>query len=1286
MKRILLSLFIILGFLPINGSIAAPKPPPPQIPKVEYTSLESRAEKAIYDAATTSRDQRYPIPLYDIQVDNLAISDDGKWASAWIVMLHPQTGEIIASEPGYAIGEWDGNSWQVSFPSDSRWDTIISSAPADIVPDNIKSFYLNADKSIPEQLPSATIGGFLLPWEFGRTVYLSRSLAHDGDITSGTAHYSFDFYIPQTMFNIHAAKAGTVWLYKDTVPNNDHSDVNYLVLQDAQNPSLYQLYLHLAQDSIPPGLKLIGAPIAQGQFIGVADNTGYSTGHHLHFQLQEAPHWSGYWGQSVDITFMDVDINGGRPRVSVDLPYCQSSDVCDDVSSSYVSANFPPDELNAPVGDITAPDHGLIVESDTLNLSGWATDDDSGLYRAQFKAKYDDTWHLIGPPFDNSPFAFAWDMCTDGVPDGPVSLALDLMDNEGNIAISLPGLRHFIKNYTCQAPPSNCDPNANQVALYADPGFGGACITFIPGSYDSSSFGALGNDQAESIKVGANVMATAYKNPGYSGRGQTFFKSDRNISDDLIGDDTMSAIKVLSKSAVPITPIPKWPSDGATFLEGSSLSLVWDDGGGANEYLIELDGSTSGQTWHHSPVQHLGSLNEGSYSWRVKSRNINGESDWSGLQTLTIQSTAPDSIPVHTAPYSDNMESTSTEWRANNWDRTTGYNHTSGGDTSWLYDVGFDDGGYDTGHANTGDLTSPKIVIPSNETHYLRFWYQYETEGPGINWDQRWVQISTDGGPFTNVLQLSDDPPNYWLQSPVLDLSNYAGSTIQVRFHFETLDAAFNEYKGWIIDDFSINTTPPPSCSATGEPDNSPNEAHAISYNSSTNAEICPGGDVDFYTFTGSAGDQVGVATEAKNIGSLLDTYLFLLTSDGKSVLIENDDLVYAKHTDSYLSYVLPSDGTYYIKVKPWNHPTVGGDTYYYTIHLNSNDSTDPSIELTSPPDSTFLPSGIAPINANANDSTTGISHVEFYWHSGDWQFSDWTLLDLDRDGTDGWQFDFDTSVIAEQKEIAFYARAYDWAGNSRAAGTWNLWLDRTPPVTQIQSATNLPSSTIIEIQWSGQDNLSGIGQYDLQGQIGGGVWTDAFTGIDGNVNKSWFVGESGNTYGFRLRGIDRVGNIESYPSSAEDTATVAYNVCTIGDQGGNDNDPGDANPLYGISFRQIYNFCNPTIGSDWLNDVDWFTFSLESGQRVMVQSDPGGTGSASILRLYDSDASTLLTSDMPSQLGETSALEYNANQTKTLYLSVSPLYAGITGDLATYELWVRKGDPVFLPLIKMEK
>jgi hypothetical protein len=1284
MKRLLVALFLILGILPFNTKTSSSKPLPPQPESDEHTFQDATVHKAIYDAAIKIRDERYPIPLYDIDVDNLVISDDGKWASAWIIMLHLQTAEVIASEPGYAIAQWDGSTWQVSFPTDSRWESIIVSTPPEVVSDDIKSFYLSENIAIPELLPSAPIGGFLLPWEFGRTVYLSRSLQHDYDITSGSAHYSFDFYVPQTMFNIHASKPGTVWLYKDTVPNNDHSDVNYLVLQDAQNPTLYQLYLHLAQDSIPPGLKLIGAPVAQGQFIGVADNTGYSTGHHLHFQVQEAPHWNGYWGQSVDITFSDVDINGGRPRVAVDLPYCQSGDVCDEIRSSYVSGNFPPDELNAPVGDITFPDHGILVDTNTLNLSGWAIDDDSGLFRAQFKANYDNTWHLIGPSFNTSQFSFAWDMCSDQVPDGPVSLALDLMDNDSNIASGLPGLRHFIKNYTCPTPASNCNPNENQVALYTDPNYGGACVTLNPGSYDSSSFGALGNDQAESIKVGTNVMATVYKNPGFTGRGQTFFNSDRNISDDFIGDDTISAVKIQSRTASPSPPTPIWPADGAAFSEGVSLSLVWDDGGGANEYIVEWNGSSSGQSWQRAPVFHLGSLSAGSFTWRVKARNNNGESAWSALQNMNIQATTPGSIPSYTAPYSDNMEATTTDWSDYNWDRTSDYNHTSGGAKGWLYDVGYDDGGYDTGEPNSGDLTSPKINIPSSGTYYLRFWSQYETEDAGINWDQRWVQISTDAGPFKNILQLSDDPPNFWTQSPAIDLSDFAGSTIQVRFHFETLDTAFNDYKGWIIDDFSINSTPPPSCIASGEPDNTPGEAQVISYNSSTDAEICPGGDVDFYTFAGNSGDQIGIATESKNIGSLLDTYISLLDSSGKSVLSENDDLVYAKHTDSYLSYVLPYDGTYIIKVKPWNHPSVGGDNYYYTLHLNSNDTIDPEIEIISPPDSTFLPNGNAMINADATDTGSGISHVAFYWHSGDWQYSGWTFLDLDRDGSDGWKFEFDTTAISDQKEIAFYAITYDLAGNTRSAGSWNLWLDRTPPVTQIQPAPNPISSTLIEIQWTGQDNLSGIDQFDLQRQIGAGSWADAVTGIDGDIKKTWVVGEMGNTYGFRLRGIDRIGNTENYPSNAELTVSIDNMVCTSGDPGENDNDPGTANVLSGLSIRQNHNFCNPVHGSGWLNDVDWFSFSLESGQRVSIQSDPGETGSASILRLYDTDAITLLTESVPSQLGKFSSIEYYAAQDKDYYIQVSPLDGGITGDTATYELWVRKGNPLYLPLINL--
>ena len=47
------------------------------------------------------------------------------------------------------------------------------------------------------------------------------------------------------------------------------------VLEDrTTTPVTYQLYLHLAQDSIPATLRVIGAQVRRGQFIGVADDTG----------------------------------------------------------------------------------------------------------------------------------------------------------------------------------------------------------------------------------------------------------------------------------------------------------------------------------------------------------------------------------------------------------------------------------------------------------------------------------------------------------------------------------------------------------------------------------------------------------------------------------------------------------------------------------------------------------------------------------------------------------------------------------------------------------------------------------------------------------------------------------------------------------------------------------------------------------------------------------------------------------------------------------------------------
>jgi murein DD-endopeptidase MepM/ murein hydrolase activator NlpD len=101
---------------------------------------------------------------------------------------------------------------------------------------------------------------------------------------------------------------------------------NSITLEDRSTETwTYQIYLHLAYNSIPIELKQVGVAVNQGQFIGNVDDTGYSTGHHVHFMVVAKDTLyktsSGYYfGRAEDITFRDVFINwdeatqGGRPR------------------------------------------------------------------------------------------------------------------------------------------------------------------------------------------------------------------------------------------------------------------------------------------------------------------------------------------------------------------------------------------------------------------------------------------------------------------------------------------------------------------------------------------------------------------------------------------------------------------------------------------------------------------------------------------------------------------------------------------------------------------------------------------------------------------------------------------------------------------------------------------------------------------------------------------------------------------------------------------------------------
>ena len=624
------------------------------------------------------------------------------------------------------------------------------------------------------------------------------------------------------------------------------------------------------------------------------------------------------------------------------------------------------------------------------------------------------------------------------------------------------------------------------------------------------------------------------------------------------------------------------------------------------------------------------------------------------------------------APYADDMEGGANDWAATGlWhqvDASSLYPESHSWSHSWWY--GHDGSGdYDTGAANSGDLTSPPVYIPDTG-YYLRFWYRYETETQGQSWDQRWAQISVDDGPFENVLQLSDDPMNWWLQSPAIDLSGYAGHVVQVRFHFDTLDAYHNDYRGWYIDDFEISTTPPPGCADSHEPNDTPAQATAIAYGQTFSADICPGGDYDFYTFTGTAGDKIVVDIDAQVNGSLLDSYVFLLDSDGTSVLAEHDDEILAQVQDSLLGYQLPHDGTYYIKVKAWDHPSAGDADHFYTIHLLTDDANPSSAEVTSPTTDGWLNPATVTVTVSATDGESGINRVEFLWHDADWENSDWEWLGADQDSRDGWSWGFDTGGQAEQQGGAFYIWAFDWVGNWTGAAVWNLGIDSTPPTTTVSLSPMYGDAPFrdFHVWWYGSDNLSGIASYDVQYRDGaGGAWTDL--AISTTETYTRFVGLDDHTYYFRARACDLASNESTYASDDGD-AQYTVDICdTILDAYESDDAAGSANRITTDGTFQTHN-----VHAE--GDQDWVEFYAAAGVTYTLATTNTGGHADTVLYLYGTDGSTLIDSndDYPG-MWPSSRLDWQPSTSGVYYAKVNHWDPWAYGCTTEYGLYILTND-----------
>ena len=159
------------------------------------------------------------------------------------------------------------------------------------------------------------------------------------------------------------------------------------------------------------------------------------------------------------------------------------------------------------------------------------------------------------------------------------------------------------------------------------------------------------------------------------------------------------------------------------------------------------------------------------------------------------------------------------------------------------------------------------------------------------------------------------------------------------------------------------------------EPNNVPAEAQKIQLPVIINGRMDHKGDRDVFQIEGRAGETIVAQVAARRLDSPLDSVLKITDSGGK-LLAFNDDHedagsgINTHHADSYVTFQLPADGTYFVHLTDTARD--GGESHAYRLRISPP---QPDFELRVVPSSLVLRGkGSATVNVYAlrKDGFTG--------------------------------------------------------------------------------------------------------------------------------------------------------------------------------------------------------------------------------------------------------------------------------------------------------------------------
>lgn len=179
-----------------------------------------------------------------------------------------------------------------------------------------------------------------------------------------------------------------------------------------------------------------------------------------------------------------------------------------------------------------------------------------------------------------------------------------------------------------------------------------------------------------------------------------------------------------------------------------------------------------------------------------------------------------------------------------------------------------------------------------------------------------------------------------------------------------------------------------------------------------------------------------------------------------------------------------------------------------------------------------------------------------------------------------------------EQERQRIFYSSRDTGGRSPyLIVQYTTYVDTQPPQVSVDP---LPEWSMqrFTVKWSGTDpGGSGIDYYDVQYRVTGGTWNNWLNNT--TATSAEFVGTNSIRYEFQARGVDKAGNVQPFPNTAQAWTTVdtiapsatvdplpdvIYSQAFTVSWSGQDNTGGSGIKCYDVQYREV--------GGSWVQPI----------------------------------------------------------------------------------------------------